>query len=412
MSVAPVRAAVSAPDGVARLLAAARPDGRPASLDEHLAWYGRLDAGRDLISVVDASGLRGRGGGGFPTGQKLAAVAAAGGRPVVVVNGAEGEPASGKDKALLCHVPHLVLDGAAAAAAALGARNVVVAIGRRARAERAVVAAALEQRRDRIRWRLTSVPDDFVAGEETALLNALAGAPALPTVKPPFPFEHGLGGAPTLVQNAETLAHLALIGRFGAGWFRSLGTDAEPGTTLVTLSGAVRRPGVYEIELGTQLSELLRQAGGATEPLSAFLVGGYFGGWTRDLTLPLTAANGLGAGVVIGFPSTACGVRESARIARYLAGESAGQCGPCSHGLAALAGGLEKIAAGQGADQRDRLERWARQVSGRGACRHPDGAARFVTSTLSAFPEEIALHLRKGRCSGSDRGILPAPAAA
>jgi NADH:ubiquinone oxidoreductase subunit F (NADH-binding) len=226
-------------------------------------------------------------------------------------------------------------------------------------------------------------------------------------VKPPYPFQSGVGGAPTLVQNAETLAHVALIARFGANWFRSLGTEAEPGTALVTVSGAVARPGVYEIELGTRISELLAQAGGITEPLTASLVGGYFGGWTRDPGHRLTAANGLGAGVVVAFPAAACGVRESARVTRYLADESAGQCGPCVHGLAALASGLEQIARAQGRDHRDRLVRWAGQVATRGACRHPDGVARFVVSTLSVFDEELTLHLRKGRCTGRDRFVLP-----
>jgi NADH:ubiquinone oxidoreductase subunit F (NADH-binding) len=164
---------------------------------------------------------------------------------------------------------------------------------------------------------------------------------------------------------------------------------------------------VYEIELGTRVSELLEQAGGATETLSAFLVGGYFGGWTRDAAHRLTAAGGLGAGAVVAFPADACGVRESARVTRYLANESAGQCGPCVHGLAALASGLEEIAAGKTTDRRLQLARWSQQVTARGACRHPDGVARFVNSTLAVFEEELALHLRTGRCSGRDRGVLP-----
>lgn len=408
MRSATYRARVTAPDGVARLLAGVRPGNRPLSLEDHVALYGPLElAGVDLIAEVDASGLRGRGGSGFPTGQKLAAVATQGGRPVVVVNATEGEPASGKDKALLRLAPHLVLDGAVAAATALGAREVVIAVGRHARTEHHEVARALASRRDRVQWRLASVPDGFVAGEETAVVNALGGGPAKPTLKPPYPSERGLGGAPTLVQNAETLAHLALIARFGARWFRSLGTEAEPGTALVTLSGAVTRPGVYEIELGTTVSELIAQADGPTEPLGAFLIGGYFGGWTRESERALRADRGLGAGVVVAFPRAACGVHESARVARYLADESAGQCGPCVHGLDALANGLEEIARGQTRDRRDRLARWADQVTARGACRHPDGAARFVTSALSVFEEELSLHLRKGRCSTGDRRLLP-----
>lgn len=395
------------PEGVARLLAAVRADGRPVSLAEHHATYGPLPLGRELIELVEASRLRGRGGGSFPTGQKLRAVAAQRGRPVVVVNAAEGEPASKKDKALLQHVPHLVLDGAAAAAAALGARSVVIAIGGRARTERAGLARAIAERRDRVRWTLAPVPDGFVVGEETALLAAIAGRAAKPTTKPPYPFESGVGGAPTLVQNVETLAHLALVARFGPEWFRSLGTEAEPGTALVTLSGAVSRPGVYEIELGTRLSELVAEAGGATEPTGAFLVGGYFGGWTRDADRRLTAANGLGAGVVVALPAQACGLRESARVARYLALQSAGQCGPCVHGLGALADGLERLAYGRGGDRGSQLARWASEVAGRGACRHPDGAANFVMSTLSVFEAEVARHLRHGACGGTDRGILP-----
>lgn len=401
------RPVIAPPKGVARLLTGVRPDGRPVTLDEHVALYGTLETARsNLIDVVRASGLRGRGGGGFPTGQKLEAVAGRRGRPVVVVNASEGEPASSKDRALVRTSPHLVLDGAAAVAAAIGAREIVVALGRRAAVERGTLAVALRERRGSVAWKLASIPDGFVAGEETALLSALEGKPAKPSGKPPYPYERGLGGAPTLVQNAETLAHVALIARFGAEWFRSCGTDAEPGTALVTLSGAIARPGVYEIELGTRLSALIAEAGGATERLSAFLVGGYFGGWTRDAEHALTAAAGLGAGVVVAFPRAACGVRESARVMRYLAGESAGQCGPCVHGLEALASGLERIARGEGQDERDRLTRWARHVTARGACRHPDGAARFVESALVAFDEELALHLDEGRCSGGDRIVL------
>ncbi len=400
------RRRAAAPQGVARLLASVRGDGRPTGLDEHLRTYGTLElAGHDLIGVARASRLRGRGGGAFPTGEKLAAVAGQRERPVVIVNAAEGEPASKKDRALLRLVPHLVLDGAVAAAGAVGADEVIVALARGAQEERNAIVAALRERRDPVEWKLGTVPDAFVAGEETALVNAVSGRAAKPSVKPPYPFERGLGGAPTLVQNAETLAHLALIARFGAKWFRSIGTESSAGTALVSLSGAVARPGVHEVALGTPLSALVQQAGGATEPHGAYLVGGYFGGWTRSPQLALTAET-LGAGVVVAFPAAACGVTESARVVRYLAGETAGQCGPCVHGLDALASGLEDVARGRGGDQRERLERWARQVTARGACRHPDGAARFVASTLDVFEEELSLHLR-GRCSGEDRRVLP-----
>jgi NADH:ubiquinone oxidoreductase subunit F (NADH-binding) len=397
------RRSVAPPTGVARLLATVRDDGRPVSLAEHLDAYGPLPRRPGLIEAVEASGLRGRGGAAFPAGRKLRAVAAQRGRPVVVVNAAEGEPASKKDKALLAHVPHLVLDGAAAAASALGAGSVIVALGARARVEDAL-ARAIAERRDRIRWEIAHVPDRFVAGEETALLAGIAGRPAKPSTKPPYPFESGVRGAPTLVQNVETLAHVALVARFGAAWFRSAGTQSEPGTALVTLSGIVSRPGVHEIALGTRLSELLAGAG-TTEAVGAVLVGGFFGGWTRDLDHPLDGGNGLGAGVVVAVPARACALRESARVAQYLAGQTAGQCGPCVNGVRALADGLEQIAFG-GDDSRRDLERWAAEVRGRGACRHPDGAANFVASTLSVFETEVGEHLRHGRCGGTDLRIL------
>jgi NADH:ubiquinone oxidoreductase subunit F (NADH-binding) len=388
-----------------RLLGGMRRDGKPVFLAEHVARYGPLSLDTDLIASTMTSGLKGRGGGAFPTGEKLRAVAGQRGRPVVVLNGAEGEPASRKDKVLLRSVPHLALDGAAVAAAALGAREVVVAVGRGASRERSVLAAALNERRDPLRWRLSVVPNGFVSGEETALLSALAGRAPKPTLKPPHPFECGLGGVPTLVQNAETLAQLGLVARYGSAWFRSLGTEREPGTALVTLSGAVARPGVYEIELGSTISELVAGAGGATEPVGAFLVGGYFGAWTRDDGMPLTSASGLGAGVVVAFPDSACALRESARVSRYLASETAGQCGPCLHGLAALARGLEQLADGDDGN-RARLTRWTEEVAGRGACRHPDGAAAFISSTLAVFDRETDDHLHH-RCRRRDRGVLP-----
>ena len=244
----PEQARAAVPESLPRLLAGISPAGRPVTLDEHLDRYGSVPAGRDLIELVEASGLQGRGGAAFPTAMKLRAVVSRRGRAVVVVNGAEGEPASGKDKVLLRCVPHLVLDGAVAAAEAVGAREAFVAVADGANAEVEAVAEAIESRRrrrldGRVGLRLVEVPDRFVAGEETALVQFLNGGPARPTFTPPRPFERGVGGAPTLVQNVETLAHVAQIARFGPAWFRRIGTPAEPGSALVTLSGAVTRPG-------------------------------------------------------------------------------------------------------------------------------------------------------------------------
>jgi NADH:ubiquinone oxidoreductase subunit F (NADH-binding) len=236
----------------------------------------------------------------------------------------------------------------------------------------------------------------------------VAGRPAKPALKPPFPSERGLDNRPTLVQNAETLAQLALIARYGPHWFREAGTVDAPGTALVTLSGAIARPGVHELELGTTVGELLRRAGGVTEPMSAVLVGGYFGGWiaATDVESHRLLPETLGAGAIVVFPASACAVAECARVLRYLAGESAGQCGPCVHGLAAIADGFGRLALGKNGSP-NTLARWADMVAGRGACRHPDGAARFLTSSLLVFADELARHARNGVCGRAQRPILP-----
>ena len=406
-------------DAGPRLLASAQGRNTPASLEEHVACYGRLPNldPRVILAAVDDSGLLGRGGGGFPTGAKLAAVRAHKGRRVVVANGVEGEPLSLKDKALLRNAPHLVLDGIELAAAAVGAREAILAIAESARAELAAVEVALRERQrvglDRVGVVVAPAPERFIVGEETALVAWLSGKPAKPTMAPPRPSERGVRGRPTLVQNVETLAHMALIARFGPGWFRTIGSPAEPGSALITLSGAVQRPGVVEIVLGASIRDVVEGRGGATEPIGAFLVGGYFGTWVRadagydvallDASLDDHGAR-LGARVIVALPARACGVAESARVARWLADESAGQCGSCFHGLGAVADAFDRLARG---DARDlpRLRRWLREIEGRGACRHPDGAVGFLASALDVFDHEVELHAG-GRCTGGGHPVL------
>lgn len=414
------------PEGLPRLLAGVRADGRPQPFASHVRRYGLVREaarGEDLISLLEASGLTGRGGAEFPTGAKLRSVAAQRRRPVLLVNGAEGEPASRKDRALLGALPQLVLDGAVLAGEALRAKEIVVVVTNGAKRGASALAEAVAEREHngseaRIAIRVVSVPTGFVTGEETALVRFLNGGPAKPSFIPPRPFERGIGGAPTLVLNVETLAQVALIARYGSDWFRELGTTREPGSTLVTLTGAVQQPGVREIALGSTFASLVDEAGGLTGPVSAFLIGGYFGTWVRAETvlglrlldadlLPHSAS--LGARAIVAFPAEACAMREVTRIARYLADESAGQCGPCVHGLAAIAAGLERVSAGHG-DDRELLARWVDEVRGRGACRHPDGATRFVSSGLDVFRDEVRMHLRHGRCRrGRTVRVLPLP---
>ena len=241
-------------------------------------------------------------------------------------------------------------------------------------------------------------------------MNAIVGRAAKPTGRRPF--ADGI-----LVQNVETLAHLALVARNGAEWFRAAGTESEPGTALATVLGAVANPGVIEFELGATLGELAERCGGLTEPVDAVLIGGYFGRWlAADPRLVLTneallvRGGALGARAVVLLPRSACGLSEVARVARHLAGESAGQCGPCVFGLPALADALDALVAGRDVEATlDRIPRLRAQIARRGACAHPDGTLGFVASGLELFAGEVERH-RRGSCSAtSDLRVLPLP---
>jgi len=264
-----------------------------------------------------------------------------------------------------------------------------------------------------------TVPTDYVAGEERSLVHLLNGGPAIPT-SGPRPFIRGVEGRPTLIQNVETLGHLALIGAFGPTWFRGIGPDEMPGSMLVTVSGAVANPGVYEIEVGTRVGDVIRGAGGAPRGTGGALVGGYSGTWLgaeTSETVPLqpsglAAVGGIvGAGVIAVLPDEACGWSETAGVLRWLAGQTAGQCGPCVHGLAAVANAADQVIWGRGGDATlGRLQRWAGDILGRGACGLPDGAVRFVRSALEVFDADVRAHLRGRRCAGSrQERILPVP---
>ena len=418
-----------APAGLPRLLAAYRANGS-VSLEEHLEvygpppWRGTSRRGGPLISSVEASGLLGRGGAAFPTGRKMRTVAASRGRPVVVVNGAEGEALSAKDRLLLTCLPHLVLDGAVLAAEAVGADEVIVAVDRAGRRSLAVVSRAIEARNaarlDPVLLRVVALPSRYVAGEETALVNFVNGGLAKPTFTPPRPFERGVNGRPTLIQNVETVANVALIARYGPDWFRQLGTTDEPGSTLLTIGGAVGHGSVCEVALGTPIHQAVRAAGGPAGELSAFLIGGYYGSWLpadEAWDVPLTNADlkargaALGTGVLYAFPTGRCGLVAAARITEYLAGETAGQCGPCVYGLRAIADAMSSIAAGRDVKATvDRLHQLFDEVRGRGACHYPDGVIRFVDTALSTFDDEVARHAAHRRCLLAPPPSMPIPA--
>ncbi len=400
------------------LLSGPSPEAGAESYHGHAARLGPLPpAHAPLITELERADLRGRGGAGFPVAAKWRAVAdrtiaaRVAGRGVVLVNGAEGEPLSHKDRVLMASRPHLIIDGAVLAARTVGASRIVLYVGTDHTASRAALAQALRERgrSDRVDISIVAAPARYVAGEESAAVHCVNDGVALPTAAPQRPHERGVGGRPTLVQNVETLAHAALIARFGGQWFADLGQDSSTGTILLTLSGHVRSAGVIEVAGGTSLSTVLGEHGIAAPADAAVLLGGYFGGWIRgDETAGLaldsaqlrSAGHSLGGGVVHVGAQSDCGVVQTARLLGYLTAQSARQCGPCVFGLRAIADALDRVAAGQGTtDDLMRVRLWSGELSGRGACRHPDGAANLVRSALHVFAEEFTLHAHNHRCS-------------
>lgn len=382
--------------------------GRPLDLDRHVEVHGPLPSrsARELVEEVAHAGLNGRGGAGFPTARKLALVAAKPGRKVVVANAAETEPMSQKDRVLIELAPHLVLDGLELAAEAVGAQTRIVALGSRAAHLHSQLEAAIRMRRSK-GVRVVGLPAHYLAGQETALVNIIGGGGVKPRPVPPFPADEGVRGQPTLIQNAETFAQLALIARHGAQWFRSGGTDSSPGSILVSVGGAVDDPGVYEVRGGSRLGDVIELAGGVRGNLRAVLVGGYFGTWLgpegaeMHLDAVRLARHGatIGTGVIVILDDRHCPVAEVVRVASWMASQSAGQCGPCSNGLPAIARELNAMATGRGRnDSHHLLQRWGGMVQRRGACHHPDGTARFVLSALEVFHDEFREHARRGPC--------------
>jgi NADH:ubiquinone oxidoreductase subunit F (NADH-binding) len=345
-------------------------------------------SGPALMDAIERAGLLGRGGAAFPVATKWRAVAERSrGDAVILVNGAEGEPQSKKDRLLMTVRPHLILDGAFLAARVLRAQRIVLYIGERHDQARSAMWRALAQRTEPERSIVTfaAALARYVAGAESAAVHLLNEGVATPTNLPPYPFERGVAAAPTLVQNVETLAHIAQVAR---GDFSN--------TTLITLAGAVARAGVLEVQLGTTIGDAIAWAGGLRDAPQAVLVGGYFGSWVEPETawrLPLDQRSRLGCGVVGVLSRNRCAVCDVAAIMRYLAAESSAQCGPCFFGLRALADACTRIAE-RGTDDSDlqRLHRWADEVRGRGACRHPDGAVMFLSSALQVFATDFAQH--------------------
>ncbi|MGD9957152.1 MAG: NADH-ubiquinone oxidoreductase-F iron-sulfur binding region domain-containing protein [Candidatus Nanopelagicales bacterium] len=409
-------AAVLPRHGTESLTGVARHD-----LPEHRRAYGqRLSClghrGDDLLAAMEAVHLTGRGGGHFPAAAKWRSVAANGPGGTVVVNGAEGEPGCAKDAVLLQTRPHLVLDGLVAAMEVIGAAEGVVWIHDGAWRTAQSVTHALAERHAAGEGdppiRVIAAPDRYLSGEATGIIRTLEGGPTLPrwVADPARPWSQGQ--RPVLVNNAETMARAALLAH--------VGVEGYTPTSLLTVINDTYRA-VLEVggdeTFGDVVANVWRSPDGR-EP-QAVLLGGYGGSWVAwDRIRHLPVDNGalrehglsIGAGLVGPLPANACGIEESGRLLRYLADQSARQCGPCLFGLAAASALVDDLTAGKlSRSGRLTLDKYVGEISGRGACRHPDGALRMLTSGFAVFHDDVHRHRRGRTCDAPNHSIMPLP---
>ncbi|ASU82409.1 NADH-quinone oxidoreductase subunit I [Nocardiopsis gilva YIM 90087] len=395
--------------------------GRGSRLDflTHQALHGdmpRLSVD-DLMTMAGLADLRGKGGAGFPFARKLQAVVRSAQRrrsPVrVVVNATEGEPAAAKDLMLLTRAPHLILDGAELTARALNAPEITIGIACGDAGEKSLL-AAIDERASDIAVQVVRMPDRFISGEGGALVRGINGQTPIPPGRKIRASDRGVDGLPTMLSNAETFAQLSLIAALGADQYSTIGVPSEPGTVLLSVSGSAKSPAVVECPSGTPLSDVLVAC---HAPVGrGVLVGGYHGTWLRPDAVERAVVSRagmeavgavLGAGVVVPLGGDACPLEETALVLRYMAKESAMQCGPCFRGLPELARAFDALVEGEG--DPEEVQRAAAVGNRRGACAHPDGTARMALSALEAFPDDVAAHRYDGGCGTSKPGVLPLP---
>jgi NADH:ubiquinone oxidoreductase subunit F (NADH-binding) len=412
-----------------------------ASLEDYLAQGGgraidqaKLKGPDAVIEEIASSGLRGRGGAGFPTATKWTTVRQGGGRHhYVVCNAAEGEPATFKDRALMRANPYQVLEGVAIASLAVDALEAFIALKSSFQREREALVRALAEMEAEdllggVPIRIVSGPEEYLFGEEKALLEVIEGNDPLPRWLPPyihglFVTEPQLGwdphdteeehtgpheANPTLVNNLETLANVPHILTNGAEWFRTMGTEQSPGTVVCTVVGDVAGPGVFEVELGTSLAELIALAGGAlpSRTIRAVLSGVSNPVLTADqLTTPLSyegmeaAESGLGAAGFVVYDDTACMLEVARTMSRFLYVESCGQCIPCKFGTGEITEALDRLSAGKGTtEDLERIQQRLTIVADANRCYLPVEERRVIASILASFPEDFAEHL-EGPCS-------------
>jgi NADH-quinone oxidoreductase subunit F len=384
---------------------------------------------QEVVELVKASGLRGRGGAGFPTGQKWSFMPEQFPR-YVVVNNDEGEPCTFKDREITERDPHAILEGALICAYAVQAEAVYIyvrgefGLGAR-RLERAIADAGEKGLVGRnIAGSEFSCPvyihrgaGAYIAGEETALLDSLEGFRAQPRLRPPFfPAAKGLYHQPTALNNTETLATLPPLLVGGVEWFRSIGTEKSPGPKIFSVSGQVNRPGNYEFPLGTPMGELLEAAGGMRDggELKAVIPGGASAPWltTYDITMDfealMQAGTMLGSGSVIFMDSKTCMVNAAYIVTRFFNHESCGKCTPCREGTWWAVKILERLEQGEGRpEDSEMLVEICNNMSdpgpvyvpmGRSFCALGDGAAWSLRSAVNLFPEEFKAHVEQAGC--------------
>jgi NADH-quinone oxidoreductase subunit F len=380
----------------------------------------------EVVKIVTDAGLRGRGGAGFPTGKKWQFTREAPGEQrYLVLNGGEDEPGSKKDRVLLENLPHLVLEGTVLAAYAIGASKAYLYINARYDVAIKSINDALVEAKsagylgDKILGSTFSLgvevvpaPHNYVAGEDTAVLEAIEGKKPLPRQKPPFPVTAGLFGKPTSVNNVETLANVAPIVLNGADWYRKFGTAESAGTMIFSLNDDVNRPGVYELPFGTPLRYLIEECGGGIKdgkkikavmpaaPSSAFLP-------PEKIDTPLDhnsmrdAGSALGCGVVKLVAEGDCIVEELVKIADFFAAESCGQCPACRMETNTLAMLIKKVQGGQGGQQI--LEQFGKILAfnkGKGFCNLIAMPGPPIESAIQLFPADFEAHLTSGKCPG------------
>lgn len=378
----------------------------------------------EVIKAILDAGLRGRGGAGFPTGKKWQFTREAPGEArYLVLNGGEDEPGSKKDRVLMENLPHLVIEGTILGAYAIGAAKAYLYIN--AKYDEAIrsIDNALAEAKAAGYWgenilgsnftlefEVVPAPHNYVAGEDTAVLEVIEGKQPLPRQKPPFPVTVGLFGKPTSVNNVETLANVAPIMLKGAGWYRTFGTAESPGTMIFALDDDVNRPGIYELPFGTPLRHLIEECGGGMRdgkkikaimpaaPSSAYLP-------ADKIDTPLDhnsmrdAGAGLGCGVVRLIAEGTCIVEEVLKISEFFTAESCGQCPACRMETTTLTMILKKVQAGQGGQAiLDQFGKILAFNKGKGFCNLIAMPGPPIESSLKLFPEDFAAHLSTGKC--------------